>query len=493
MAEQTIPNWLAKRTFLTPERIAVESSGHVWTYRELDERARTTAAKFACFGVREGDRVALLVKNGMHTVEIIHALHYIGAVLVPLNVRLSADELAWQVTDADPRLFVYDCSQEEKAKAVAEKVPGCEAVSWGTLASTDPGSGTPPLKRVMALDALHSIMYTSGTTGRPKGVMLTYGNHWWSAVSSALNLGLHTGDRWLACVPMFHMSGLSILIRSVIYGITLVVHESFQPDVVNRALMKEKVTIVSVVSAMLDRMVEQLGSSAYPETFRCMLLGGGPVPLPLLDKCLRKRIPVFQTYGLTETASQIATLPPEYMADKSGSAGKPLFPSELRIVADGKEQLPGQEGEIVVKGPTVTPGYWKRERATANTLRDGWLHTGDIGYVDEDGFLYVLDRRSDLIISGGENVYPAEVESHLTSHPAVREAGVTGVPHPRWGQVPVAFVSLKDDHAVSEEALRQYCREKLAKYKVPVRIHFVDKLPRNASNKLLRRELLKLL
>jgi O-succinylbenzoic acid--CoA ligase len=243
---------------------------------------------------------------------------------------------------------------------------------------------------------------------------------------------------------------------------------------------------------MLARMLEDLGERRYPSSFRCMLLGGGPAPLPLLEACTDKGIPIYQTYGMTETASQIVTLPPEYMLTKLGSAGKPLFQAEVRIMNGQAPAAPGEPGEIQVRGPNVTRGYWNRPEATAEALRDGWLATGDIGFLDEEGFLYVLDRRSDLIISGGENVYPAEIEAVLLGHPAVAEAGVCGVADERWGQVPVAYVKLAEDATVSEEELRAYCGTRLARYKLPARIRFVDALPRNAAGKLLRRELPKL-
>jgi O-succinylbenzoic acid--CoA ligase len=294
---------------------------------------------------------------------------------------------------------------------------------------------------------------------------------------------------WLACVPLFHISGLSIVMRSVIYGMPMLIHEKFDPEAANRAICEEGVTVVSVVSNMLSRMIDALGDSAYPPHFRCMLLGGGPAPLPLLEACRGKNIPVFQTYGMTETASQIVTLPPEFMLSKLGSAGKPLFLSELRIAQDGKDAAPFAAGEIVVRGPNVTKGYLNRPEATAAAIRGGWLYTGDIGYVDEEGFLYVLDRRSDLIISGGENVYPAEIEAVLLGHPAIAEAGVTGLEDKEWGQVPAAFVKLKEGAALSEQEVLDHCAGKLAKYKIPKRVYFVDKLPRSAANKLLRREL----
>jgi len=343
------------------------------------------------------------------------------------------------------------------------------------------------LREHVDLAEVHCIIYTSGTTGRPKGAMLTYGNHWWSAIGSSLNLGMHRDDRWLACVPFFHVSGLSILMRSVIYGMPVVLHETFEPAAVNRSIDEDGVTIISVVSNMLFRMLEQRGEKPYPEALRCVLLGGGPAPQPLLEDCERRGIPVVQTYGMTETASQIVTLPPEDAIRKLGSAGKPLLSAELRIVRDGYTQPAGQVGEIVVRGPNVTIGYHNRPEATAEALRDGWLHTGDLGYLDEEGYLYVFDRRSDLIISGGENVYPAEVESVLLAHPAVKEAGVTGIPDEKWGQVPAAAVKPDEGAAISEEALIQFCRERLAAYKVPKRIKFVAQLPRNASDKLMRR------
>ena len=317
-------------------------------------------------------------------------------------------------------------------------------------------------------------MYTSGTTDRPKGAILTYANHWWSAIGSVLNLGLLPDDRWLACLPLFHVGGLSILLRSVICGFTAVVHLRFDAREVNRAIDEQGVSMVSVVSAMLDRMLAERGGRPYPSTLRCILLGGGPAPLPLLERAVQAGAPVVQTYGLTETASQVVTLAPEHALTKLGSAGKPLMGSQIRIDDDG---------EIHVVGPTVSPGYLHRPP------RDGWLRTGDLGYLDNEGYLYVLDRREDLIISGGENIYPAEVEATLIAHPAVREAGVIGLADAEWGRRVAALVVLEPGQTATPEELIAFCRMRLAGYKVPRRIAFRESLPRNAAGKLLRRDL----
>jgi o-succinylbenzoate---CoA ligase len=487
--QKTMPNWLYKRTALTPNRIALRTEKESWTFKELDQRAQTFAKQFAALGIKKGDFTALLVENSIQTAAILHALQYLGAVIVPLNNRLTPSELIFQLQDCEAKLLFYDPSFSESVNIISEELPELALTTYEQVTNLSPLEMK--LQTEIKLDALHTIMYTSGTTGNPKGVMLTYGNHWWSAVNSSLNLGLHENDCWLCAVPLFHMSGLSILIRSVIYGSSVLIHERFDSQKVNDAIINEKVTIISVVSAMLSKMLHTLDTS-YPETFRCMLLGGGPAPLTLLETCKEKMIPVFQTYGMTETASQVVTLSSEYMLSKLGSAGKPLFTNQLKIEKDEKDALPNEIGEIVVKGPTITKGYLNREDATKKAIQNDWLYTGDLGYLDEEGFLYVVDRRSDLIISGGENIYPAEVEAALLSHPCVLEVGVTGLKDDQWGQVPIGFVTLKTN-SVTEEELLSYCSERLARYKVPKIIYFVKELPRNASNKLLRRQLLTLI
>lgn len=491
MAYEMMPNWLAKRAALTPDRIAVMSKTEKWSFAELDERAKSTARRLATLGIQAEDPVALLFQNSLHVPEMIHALHYIGAVIVPLNIRLSPRELVWQIKDSQVSLLVYDDINARKAAQIMDDEPKVKMTSFTELQGCS--ESEVPLQKEFNLEALHSIIYTSGTTGHPKGVMLTYGNYWWSAIGSALNLGLHENDRWLACVPLFHVSGLSILMRSVIYGITAVIHEKFDAAEANRTICEGQVTIMSVVSTMLAQMVDELGNRRYPEALRCMLLGGGPAPRVLLEQCRDRDIPVFQSYGLTETASQIVTLAPEHSLDKLGSAGKPLFPADLRIEQNGQPAKPGEVGEIAVRGPNVTVGYLKREDETATAIRDGWFHSGDLGLLDGEGFLYVLDRRKDLIISGGENVYPAEIEAVLLAHPDVEDAGVTGVAEEHWGQVPVAFVKMNNGLQANEEQILSFCGQQLARYKVPNLVYTVDQLPRNASGKLLRRKLLDLI
>ncbi len=474
-----LPDWLQQRAALTPDRLALMAGGERWSFQELDERVTHATHTLKAQGIGEGDRVALLLKNGAPFVTLTHALSRAGAVIVPLNTRLTPAEIQWQLTDVHAGRLLYD----EAHTSTAHAAPGVESLLATAVTRINPQSPrfASNLSIHFPLASPHSILYTSGTTGHPKGAVLTFGNHWWSAVGSALNLGLHENDRWLVCLPLFHVGGLAILLRSVIYGITAEVHEAFDPLAVNRAI-DEGVTIVSVVSVMLRRMLEARGDQPYPPTLRCVLLGGGPAPRDLLETCAQCGVPVAQTYGLTEAASQVATLAPEDALRKLGSAGKPLFPTELRIERDE-----GEVGEIVIRGPTLTSGYVDQPEATAQVWRDGWFHTGDLGYLDEEGYLYVLDRRADLIISGGENVYPAEVEAALLAHPAVEETGVVGAPDERWGQVPVAFVKLRA--AVSESDLKQFCAERLARYKIPARIQWVESLPRNAAGKLLRRAL----
>ncbi len=468
---QIMPEWLRQRAHLTPGRLALVTTSERLTFAELNEAVDRRAGSLRRLGVQPGHRVALLLRNGRPFVELVHAVTRVGATLVPLNTRLTPDELAYQIANCQPSVLLHDGPNAAKVRAIA---------ATRVLDVDELPKGVPhDLVRYVDLDQPHTVVYTSGTTGRPKGALLTFGNHWWSAVGSVLNLGLRDDDRWLAILPLFHVGGLAILLRSVIYGITAVVQDGFDAAAANRAIDEHGVTIVSVVATALQRMLEERGGRPYPAYFRCALLGGGPAPRPLLELAAARRVPVVQTYGLTEAASQVATLAPEDALRKLGSAGRPLFPNELRIAAPDRDGV----GEIQVRGPTVTPGYLD---APAR-LEDGWLRTGDLGRLDAEGYLYVVDRRDDLIVSGGENVYPAEVEAALLAHPAVREAAVFGASDATWGQRVVAAIVASAP--VEDDALLAFLRTHLAGYKLPRRIIRLGALPRNAAGKVLRAEL----
>jgi o-succinylbenzoate---CoA ligase len=482
----SLPNFLPKRALLTPDRTAVFFNEKSITFKELYEYSLETAAKLQGHGVQKDQLVAVLLKNHLDTVVILFALQLLGARTVVLNNRLAASELAWQLTDSQAVLLILESEFSEMM--LTAEMPGLKELTKDEIFSSK--AAAPMTQEEINLADICTIMYTSGTTGKPKGVLQTYGNHWWSAVGSALNLGITETDRWLCSVPLFHISGFSILMKSVIYGMPVVLHEHFDVHQTLLDIRNKKVTVMSVVGTMLSRIVNTLNDSKLPDHFRCMLLGGGPAPLPLLEACIEKEIPVFQTYGMTETASQIVTLSPEYSISKLGAAGKPLFPAQLRIETEKGVIAPEYEaGDIVVKGPIVTSGYFNRPEANNEKFRDGWFYTGDVGYLDKEGFLYVLDRRSDLIISGGENIYPAEIESVLLAHEDIVEAGVTGIDDEEWGQIPAAFLVKKEGSAVTAEELHSFCLDRLAKYKVPKRYYFTDELPRNAANKLIRRNL----
>ncbi len=442
-----IPDWLRQRAQLTPDRFALLNT---LTFKDLDQRVDAAAAALASRGISRGQHIGLRAPNSLGFVVAVHALMRLGAVLVPVNTRLTAREVGALLNDAGARVLLQEDDLTELLRAPAS------------------GAAT----REFDLDEPHSIIYTSGTTGRAKGAILTYDNHYSNAVASMLNLGVHAEDIWLACLPLFHVGGLAILLRSVIYGMPIVLHERFEPAEVNAAIDNDGVSIISVVSTMLERMLTERADVPYPSTLRCVLLGGGPAPLPLLERALAIGVPVVQTYGMTETASQVATLAPEDAVRKVGSAGKALFGTQVRVAEDG---------EILVRGPIVSPGYLHQ------AAHGDWLHTGDLGRLDEDGFLYVLDRREDLIVSGGENVYPAEVEAVLLSHPSVTEAAVFGLPDTEWGQTVNAAIVLRSTLEVGE--LVAHCRDHLAAFKVPKHVHVLEALPRNAAGKVLRRQL----
>ncbi|WP_018665346.1 o-succinylbenzoate--CoA ligase [Heyndrickxia acidiproducens] len=481
-----LPNFLKQRAYLTPQRTALVFEDETYTFAEIFQEAKETARKLASLGLQAEDTAAVLLKNQPHTVIILHALQQLHVRTVFLNHRLTPHEMLYQLQDSEAKWLISEKDFEKKTAAIHQLHSDLKLVDRRALAALAPAAYHEADE--FSLDDVCSIMYTSGTTGRPKGVLQTYGNHWWSAAGSALNLGLSEDDAWLCTVPLFHISGFSILMRSVFYGMPVFLMEKFNEREAVKLLQSGKISIMSVVTNTLQRILNELGEATLHPRVRCMLLGGGPAPKPMLEACVQKQIPVFQSYGMTETASQTVTLAPEDSLKKIGSAGKPLFPAQIRIVAAGRDCKAGEHGEIAVKGPNVTIGYLNRPDANQKSFQDGWFYTGDIGYLDDEGFLYVLDRRSDLIISGGENIYPAEVEEVLLSHPQILEAGVVGMEDAVWGQVPAAFIVTNGK--VAESELQSYCEARLAKYKIPKKVFTVGALPRNASNKLLRRKLL---
>lgn len=470
-------DWLAARAARSPSAIGlIDPEGRQVSFAALQANAEQLAHGLGQLGVERGDRVGLLLPHGVDFVEMVHAVRGAGAVLVPLNSRLSRDELKWVVEDSDARVVVVDRTAGDTGVPVNTVAIGeLKAASQKPQA---PVTADPP--------EMHSIIYTSGTTGRPKGAMLTARNHLWSALNAALRLGWRADDRLLASLPLYHVGGLAVLLRSVIYGVPVVMPASLSSDHLNRAIEREQPTLLSLVAVMLSRLLAERGSQPLPSSVRAVLLGGGPVPLPLLDTCERLGVPALQTYGLTETASQFTTLGWADMRRKLGSAGRPLPFNRLKVGVGEGEATPGQAGEILVRGPSVSPGYWRDPAANSLAARDGWFRTGDVGYVDEEGYLYVLDRRDDLIVSGGENIYPAEVEAALLAHPAVEEAAVFRADDEVWGQVPACVVRLREGLTVTADDLIAFCRGRLAAYKAPKTVRFVDAIPRTASGKVQR-------
>lgn len=438
-----LDNWLAQRAQTGPDRVALIAAEGELTYAELESEATRAARRLAARGVRGGATVVLTRPAGAQYVVLLHALMKLGAIAYPLNPALAPAELEAELERAEPALVL-------------------EADDHLTMTEADL-----PLLGEHDLDALHCRILTSGTSGRPRPVGLTYGNHLWSAVGSAFNLGVDPGDRWLCCLPLYHVGGLEIPLRSVIYGTGAIVQDGFDPARVEDSLERQGVTLISLVTTQLSRLLDAGVDLSTP---RAILVGGGPVSLEVLEEAVARGASVVQTYGLTEAASQVTTLSPGDARRKLGSAGRPLLTTHLRI----------QDGEILVQGPVVAPGF---------ADEDGWLHTGDLGRIDEDGFLYVEDRLGDLIVSGGENVLPAEVEEALLRHPDVADAAAVGRADPEWQEAVTAVVVLRDGAAIGADELQRHCAGLLAAYKVPKRFEFVAELPRTSSGKLVRRAL----
>jgi O-succinylbenzoic acid--CoA ligase len=468
-------DWLRRQAQLAPHHVYwEEADGSVrLTFGAMDERADRVAGRLRDWGVQADDRVAVLLEQGWQWAELFWALIRLGAVLVPLNVRLTDGELADLLARVAPRLLIAD--------AARAAVPfGGRRVSLpnGLSPEHDPLLGEPAVTMPPGPDRLQSIIFTSGTTGRPKGARLTLGQHAWNAFGSLLRLGHATDDTWLLCMPLYHVGGQAILLRAALGGHPIVHTRRFVASEVAGLMASGRITMVSLVPTMLHRVLD-VHPGPFSPRLRAVLVGGAACPPALAQAARARGLPVALTYGMTETGSQMATEEP---GQDSGGVGRPLFGVELRIADPDADGV----GEIRVRGPQVTSGYWDDPEATRQAFdADGWFRTGDLGWIDADGVLHVLDRRTDLVVSGGENVYPAEVEAVLAQHPAVREAAVRGVPDEEWGQLVAAWVVLADD--VSWDELAGFCRERLASYKVPRRWFRSTSLPRTATGKLQRR------
>ncbi len=473
------PNWIQQRAYLTPNRIGLSFGEQSWTFKQIADNAKEIAYKLAGFGVKSRSRVAIIATPSPDFVFTIYGCMLAKIEIVLLNNRLTKEELAYQIQDSNVKAVIcHECDQDKLGT-------GLSIISICNLLQELNKDIHMDIDSYWDESDTISIMYTSGTTGYPKGVRQTLQNHKASAINSVLNIGMRPDDVWLCMVPIFHISGFSMLMKSLLYGNEVKLYEKFDVEKSVQHIVTGSISHMSVVGVTLGRIVDYMEQNdliAHPN-FRLMLAGGSSIPVDYLKRAGKLSLNVAQTYGMTETASQTATLSSEDALLKIGSAGKPLFFNSIKI--DGANQ-PNTEGEICIRGPHVTPGYIGHFETTGS-VEGGWLKSGDIGYLDKDGYLFVVDRRSDLIISGGENIYPAEIENVLLMHPSIEEAGVCGMEDVTWGQVPIAFVTIKSE--VTEQTILEFCKMNLASYKLPKRIVFVDHLPRNSSNKLVRRKL----
>ncbi|MEU1518752.1 long-chain fatty acid--CoA ligase [Streptomyces sp. NPDC005811] len=487
-----------------PDAVAIVQEDRRLTVRDLHRRVNGLAAGLTELGVRRGDVVGLLLHNRPEFLELVYAVNRIGAVFLPLNYRLSEEEWAYILGHARVKAVVTEPEFLRAVDRIAAGPAGPERRILVDGAAQDPWTGYEellarhPEARVEPVEVepgdLQRLMYTSGTTSRPKGVCISYGNLQAKNLAHLVHFGLTSADTTLVCGPLYHVGGLDMPALAVLHaGGSVVLQRRFDAAGALAAIQEHRVTNVWLAPAMVNAVLEVPDREAYDTSSVRFVLGGGEkTPEPVLRRIMHAFPHAWfaDAYGLTETVSGDTFLDREHALTKLGSVGRPVPFTRVRIVDDSGREVPaGELGEITLRGPKVFSGYWRDEQATAAALRDGWFHTGDIGHLDDDGYLYIDDRKKDMIVSGGENIATPEVERVLYEHPAVLEAAVVGLPHPRWGEVPRAFVVFRTGESAAPDDLRAFCAARLAKFKVPARFEVVGELPRTPSGKVLKRTL----
>lgn len=472
---------LVRLADLAPDAPALRATAACWTWAELLTEVDRLAVTLTHAGVEPGARVACLLDDTAQSVMLMHAVRRACAVLVPLNRRAADAEVSYQLEFADVALVVTDRVHTARATSAAGQGRGtrCAVRDIARLTDATIAGRRDRLRDDVDLDDIATVVFTSGTTGRPKAALLSHGNHAASATAWRAVLRPGAADRWLACLPLFHVAGLAMVHRALWWGNELEIQAGFDARAVSDAI-EQGATLLSLVPTQLQALLDERQGRQAPDTLRALLLGGGPISGPLLAHARDLGYRVLTTYGMTETASGVAV--------GGAEPATPDDPSALRALP-GVDVRIGEADEIELRGGMVFSGYLNSETATAEALHDGWLRSGDLGSLESDGLLRISDRRDDLIISGGENVYPAEIEAVLQQAPGVNEVAVTGQPHPRWGAVPVAFFTPTPGMETDDARLRGHCLAHLAPFKVPVRFYRVAGLPRDDLGKVRRHAL----
>jgi len=490
-------NLLAHHADRRPDSLALEFEGRCLTWDELHRRVSVSAAALGQAGVHEGDVVGVLLHNSLWPIEIMFAVAHLGAVYMPLNWRLAGPELRYILDHSEAKLLVTESEFQEISELGGEEKPRVVSVDpssrWQEFEELRSAGGAVPDPAEVAQDQLARLMYTSGTTARPKGVMVTFGNIAAKNLAHIVEFGIGRYHRNLVSGPLYHTAALDGTTTTFLeVGAPTFILRRFDVEATLAAIERHRITHVWLAPVMINAILRDPRLTEFDlSSLELLMNGGEKLPLHLIERCLSafENAWLADGYGMTETVSGDAYLDAHHTIEKRGSVGKPVYNAEIRIVDPFDRPVePGVAGEIVMRGPKVCRGYFKDAEATANAMRGGWLHTGDVGLVDEDGFLFIVDRLKDMIKTGGENVASLEIERVVYEHPSVSDVAVVGKDDPEWLEVPVAFV-VRRDETLDQADLLEFCRARLASFKVPKEVHFVAELPRNPSGKILKREL----
>jgi len=487
-----------------PDKDAIIFGDRRLTYKQMEARVNALAKGLQQLGLKKGDVVAVLLLNCSEYFEITFAVNKLGGIWLPMNFRLAGAEVSYILNHSEAKMLISEKEFEPIIRGIQNDITGVQKFiavgpeipsgweSYDRLVEANKGAKVD--HAMVELDDLHRLMYTSGTTAHPKGVMITYGNLYWKNIGHIMMFNMTSEDKTLVVGPLYHVGGMDLPATGTLYiGGSIVILKKFDPIPVLEGIQKERATNTWFAPTMVNMLFQEPTFDQHDvSSIRFIIDGGEKMPLPLIAK-IKEKFPnawFSDAYGLTETVSGDTFLSKDKMIEKIGSVGKPVIQLRVRIVDDaGKDVPPNTLGEIVLRGPKVFKGYWKNLQATAEAIKDGWFHTGDIGTMDEESYLYIVDRKKDIIISGGENIASLEVERVIYELPQVLETAVIGIPHPKWQEIPIAYVALKKGEKLTPEEIIVHCAKKLAKFKVPKEIRFIDVLPRNPSGKVLKRQL----